>query len=254
MSSTRKSLASVAIVAGITIGSQLQTTSAGCLDFVDLQAFDTPTCFRGALTCIGSVDENCHIGENQFIVDVDEAKNVRDPQTGQYRIGIKFSNEGYQNSMIEGIWVEDEYSLLSGYFDPSPLTNAGNANFKVLDTGNSNAGFTEAHSHGIDFMSHFVVSEADMSKKLRRNVQEKDTRGVWQTSKTGQRSDYVQINFESECSPDEIETALEYGLIRVGVKGSHFDHKPKHKSFISCWEGLDVVYDEEAEAIELGIE
>lgn len=218
--------------------------SAGCLDFVDLVTLDTHTCFRGAFTCLGNVDENCHTGENQFMLDV--VDNGRDPRSGLQQVRLKLENEGMQTSMIESIWVEDDYNLLNGYFEPNPVSNEGLAKFKVSDEENS---FNAASAHGVDFYSHFVISETDLGNKLRRHVDEAESDGVWNSGKT-HRSESVSMNFETQCTSQEISEAIEYGIIRVGIQASHFEHKPKNKAFVSCFERLNILYTEENETAE----
>jgi len=207
-----------------------------CLDFVNLKAYRTHTCFRGAFTCMGNVDENCHIGENQFLIDV-----FGEGSQSEQVVGIKFENEGPQNSMIETIFIEDDFNLLQNYYPPTPLNNHGGSKFKVVS--NSTL-FNAASAHGIEFDQHFVISEVDTGNKLRSRLQSDKSDGIWNSGHSA-KHDSVTINFNTECSAGEIETAIEYGLLRIGIQASHFDKKPKHKSYVSCWERLRVIYDED---------
>jgi len=217
---------------GFLLSSLISTVSGKCLDFVNFNAYKTHTCYRGAFTCLGNVDENCHIGENQLLLDVLEEGDV---------VGLKFENEGPQNSMIESIWIEDDFNLLKGYYPPTPVTNHGGARFKTISNETT---FNAAHAHGVNFDQHFVISELDQGNKLRSRLANDKTDGVWNSGHSN-KHDYVSMNFETECSAEDIKDAIEYGMLRIGIQSSHFDQKPKHKAFVSCWERLRVIYDTE---------
>jgi hypothetical protein len=49
------SLFACTVVAGLSLA------AAGCLDFVDLS--NIPTCYKGTFLCLGTEDDNCHLGE-----------------------------------------------------------------------------------------------------------------------------------------------------------------------------------------------
>lgn len=228
------------LLAAAILASSLSTeASAGCLDFVNLATLDTQSCFRGAFTCLGNVDENCHTGENQFGLDIIQ-KGV-DFQNGLRQVSFKVENEGLETSMIESVFIEDDFNLLRNMFGPNPLTNEGKAGFKVAG---EDSEFIAAEAHGVDFLTHFAVTETEnLGNRLRRRVQESESDGVWNSGRSN-KHDSVSLNFETECTALEISTAVEYGLIRVGIQGSHFEHKPKNKAFVSCFERLNILYPE----------
>jgi len=221
-----------AAITGFLISSLSIVVSGKCLDFVDFRTYKTHTCYRGAFTCLGKVDENCHIGENQLLLDVLDEGNI---------VGFKFENEGPQNSMIETIWIEDDFNLLKGHYPPAPISNHGGTKFRTIS---NETNFNAANAHGVNFEQHFVISEVDQNTKLRSRLSKDKVDGVWNSGHTNKHN-YVSMNFETECSASEIRTAIEYGMIRIGIQASQFDKKPLHKGYVSCWERLKVIYDEE---------
>ncbi len=225
-----------------TVLAGLGVAAAGCLDFVDMTSI--PKCYKGTFLCLGTEDDNCHLGENQLVMHVTDMG--RDRRTRQPQVGIKLENEGMAASTIETLWVEDEYNLFRGLSPFSPIINSAGVRYHVIE--NSTV-FSDALAHHVPFDQHFVAScvpeQKDLSllRGIRRQAQPVD---CVQNSGADNKHNAVTLSFETQCTVEEVELALSFGLLRVGVQMGGYAKKPVRKAFITCQDMLEVLpYDED---------
>lgn len=220
----------------------LSLAAAGCLDFVDLS--NIPTCYKGTFLCLGTEDDNCHLGENQLVMHVTDLG--RDRRTRQAQVGLKLENEGMAASTLETIWVEDEYNLFSTQSAFAPLINSAGVRYHVIDNATV---FSDALAHHVPFDQHFVAScvpeqkDLFLLRSMRRQAQPVD---CVSNSGADNKHSSVTLAFETICSVEDVERALNLGLIRVGVQVGGLAKKPVRKGYITCQDMLEVLpYDED---------
>jgi len=235
-SSLFPSLSPYTVLAGLSLA------AAGCLDFVDLS--NIPTCYKGTFLCLGMEDDNCHLGENQLVMHVTDLG--RDRRTRQAQVGLKLENEGMAASTLETIWVEDEYNLFSSQSAFAPLINSAGVRYHVIDNATV---FSDALAHHVPFDQHFVAScvpeqkDLFLLRSMRRQAQPVD---CVSNSGADNKHSSVTLAFETICSVEDVERALNLGLIRVGVQVGGLAKKPVRKGYITCQDMLEVLpYDED---------
>lgn len=206
--------------------------SANCFDFVDITHL--PRCYSGTFLCIGETDANCKHGENQLQLHL--KSQGQDPRRQLLQAALKFENEGSTGSRIETIWIEDEYKLLKNFFTVSPIVGSPGIKYRMLS---NNTVFADALAHKVPFDQHFVATCLDDAKRMRRQ-ENADTPTCVHNSETQKKHDSVSLVFDTECSIEELEEAVSYGLLRIGVSMGGFPDRPRKKSFVSCQDVIDV--------------
>jgi hypothetical protein len=246
-----------------------------CLRFVETKRL--PECYHGAFTCLGEVNENCHIAEHQLHMTI--STGLDDSNHHHYKdnvVKIKFENEGLFDSAIETIWIEDEYNLLDGFIRRNSIQTSKNINNQIEYKHLSNdTFFDDAYANFIPFDQHFVVgchsagqgnlrrhtldneggcvknvftpppikNYKEIDIKDREKFEFENDKSAYILKKEYQEErQYVTLNFETECSVKDIRKAVRLGLIRIGTKMGGFATRPNHKSLLSC---PDVIHIEE---------
>lgn len=76
-------------------------------------------------------------------------------RTRHAQVGLKLENEGMADSVIESVWVEDEYNLFRGFSPFAPVVHSPGVRYHVAP---NTTVFADALAHHVPFDQHFVAS------------------------------------------------------------------------------------------------